>query len=929
LQLSEPLFACFTQSNVGLKIFGSDYPHMAIKSDRFQRIETLFHAALELDDVARAQLIDAQCGEDADLAAEVRRLLTASEIEEQRKGALLAEREDGEGAESTGRRIGPYVLDGLLGRGGMGVVYRAHRADGEFEQKVAIKLIDLPLATTTFRERFRQERQILAGLEHPYIARLLDGGVTANGDPYLVMEFVDGVPIHLYCEKENLSLRLRLKLFLMVCEAVQFAHQNFIVHRDLKPDNILIAADGTPRLLDFGTAKLLTPTIAAAGAGLTRDGHQSFTPQYASPEQVLGHQVTAASDTYSLGVLLYLLLTGMPPYELTELTTAELLRAICNEPPRKPVPVEALDWRLDADLEAILMKALRKEPGARYGTAAELANEIRAWLDGMPVAARRGNLRYRAVKFIRRNRISVAGSALLAASLIAGVIGVAWQAHVANEERHKAEESAADLRQLSNSLLSELDDAIKELPGSTGAQKILVTRVLEHLDRAARNAHGNRQTQLDLADAYTRLGNLQGNAYDPNLGDPGGGLKSIDAALGMARPLAAAFPHDHAVQHSLALALQSRSEILWQLGRTPDAVPIQREAVRIFEALAATNAASAAELLDAAGANGTLGDELGQVGTANLSDAPGAVAAYRRTLAYYPRVLLMDPSLARARRGILISHMKIGWVEKDIDPTAALQELQTALDASSSLPAKEQTGMSWLRLRASLLRKLGNVSSTLGHDAEAFSSLAEAENICRDLAAQDTNDPRAGFDLAVLLQDEANAYASAANSVRASDPARRRAFLQQEENKLVEAVASFNRVTTSKSEEGSVETQDYLQVRAGSVEKSLFGHTRSEALTRKALARLKSLGQEPQASGMVLSQISEAFRIAEPETLRDPAFALQCSLRAAQAAGGKSPTRLFELADAYRAAGQIEKSRATAKEALALQAPIQPSSQKP
>jgi tetratricopeptide (TPR) repeat protein len=382
------------------------------------------------------------------------------------------------------------------------------------------------------------------------------------------------------------------------------------------------------------------------------------------------------------------------------------------------------------------------------------------------------------------------------------------------------------------------------------------------------------------------------------------------------------------VQHSLALALQSRSEILWQIGRTPEGVPIQREAVRIFEALAATKDASATELLDAAGANGTLGDELGQTGTANLSDAPGAVAAYRRALTYYPRVLQMDPSLARARRGILISHMKIGWVEKDIDPMAALQELQTALDASSTLPANEQMGMSWLRLRVSLLRKLGDVSSTLGHDAEAFSFLAQAENICRDLAAKDTNDSRAGFDLAVLLQDEANAYASAANSVRASDSAHRRELLQQEENKLVESVAIFNRVALSKPEEGSLETQAYLQVRAGSVEKSLFGHTRSEALTRKALARLKSLGQEPQTSGMTLSQISEAFRIAEPETLRDPAFALQCSLRAAQAAGGHSPTRLFELADAYRAAGQIEKSRATAKEALALQTPIPPSSQK-
>jgi len=492
---------------------------MDSRTGRFERIEAIFHEALAVAEESRTELISARCEGDTGLAAEVELLLNASEMEQQQTAALLSERDTGQLIESAGRRIGPYVLDSLLGRGGMGAVYLAHRADGEFEQKVAIKLIDLPLVTATFRERFRQERQILAGLQHPYIARLLDGGVTGSGDPYLVMEFVDGVPIQQFCERENLSLRLRLKLFLEVCEAVQFAHQNFVVHRDLKPDNILVAADGTPRLLDFGTAKLLSPSYAAAGSGLTREGYQSFTPQYASPEQVLGKPVTAASDTYSLGVLLYLLLTGKQPYELAKLTTEELLRVICEEPPRKPAPAESLDWRLDADLNAILLKALRKEPSERYGTAIELGADIRAWLDGMPVAARRGTFRYKAAKFIHRNRIAVISSVLLAASMLAGVVGVAWQARVANEQRRKAEASAADLRQLSNSLLTELDEAIEQLPGTTGVQKLLITRVLEHLDRTAKDSRGNRQMQLDLADAYAKLGNIQGNTYSQNLGD--------------------------------------------------------------------------------------------------------------------------------------------------------------------------------------------------------------------------------------------------------------------------------------------------------------------------------------------------------------------------------------------------------------------------
>jgi eukaryotic-like serine/threonine-protein kinase len=277
-----------------------------------------------------------------------------------------------------------------LGRGGMGAVYLAHRVDGQFEQKVAIKLIDLPLATDLFRERFRQERQILAGLQHPFIARLLDGGVTRDGDLYLVMEYVDGVPIHRFCEEQRLTVHQRLALSMRVCEAVQFAHQNFVVHRDLKSENILVVEDGTPRLLDFGTAKLLSPSLGGPDSKLTREGYLSFTPQYASPEQVLGNPITTASDTYSLGVLLYLLLTGTLPYELKELTTAEMLRVICEAPPRRVARAADPRQRLDADLEAILLKALRKEPQERYLTAEQLASDLRAYLNGLPVAARSG-----------------------------------------------------------------------------------------------------------------------------------------------------------------------------------------------------------------------------------------------------------------------------------------------------------------------------------------------------------------------------------------------------------------------------------------------------------------------------------------------------------------------------------------------------------
>ena len=471
---------------------------MGQTTERFLRIEAIFHEALAAPSDARNGLIASLCDGDGKLAAEVSDLLQACDAEAHLTASRRLAAGVGGNRSPGPTRVGPYEVDHLLGRGGMGAVYLAHRADGQFQQQVAIKLIDLPLATEVFRERFRQERQILAELQHPYISRLLDGGVTAEGDLYLVMEYVDGVAIQRFCEEHSQTLSQRITLFLRVCEAVQFAHQHFVVHRDLKPDNILVSSDSTPRLLDFGTAKLVSPSPARPDSKLTREGYQSFTPQYASPEQVLGNPITTASDTYSLGVLLYQLLTGILPYELKELTTAEMLRVICEEPPRRPAPAVGSKARIDADLEAILLKALRKDPGERYLTAEQMGSDLHAYLAGLPVAARRGTLRYRAGKFIRRHRWGLMASTLLLLTLFAGIAGVLWQAKVATAERRKAEARSADLRQLSNSLLSELDEAIKQLPGSTGAQKLLVTRVLDHLDRMASDSHGVGSSRVDL-----------------------------------------------------------------------------------------------------------------------------------------------------------------------------------------------------------------------------------------------------------------------------------------------------------------------------------------------------------------------------------------------------------------------------------------------
>jgi tetratricopeptide (TPR) repeat protein len=799
----------------------------------------------------------------------------------------------------------------------------AHRADGNFEKQVAIKLIDLPLATDLFRERFRMERQILAGLNHPLIARLLDGGVTSDGEPFLVMEYVDGVPIHRFCEDHHLTVGQRLLLFKSVCEAVQFAHQNLVVHRDLKPDNIFVMEDGTPRLLDFGTAKLLSPSADELGSEFTRQGFQSFTPQYASPEQVLGNPITTASDTYSLGVLLYLLLTGVLPYELKEFTIAEMVRVICEQLPHRPVPFAGAGKRLDPDLEAIVLKALRKVPAERYLTAAQLAGDVQACLEGRTVSARRGTVRYRMGKFMRRHRIALLGAALVIASLTAGVGGVLWQARVANVQRRKAEARATDLRQLSNSLLSELDEAIKELPGSTGVQRLLVTRVLEHLDRMSKDAAGDRLIQLDLVNAYTRLGNIQGNPYDQNLGDAAGALVSLDKALAIAKSLTASMAVDREALRALATVEQGRSEVLWGVGKTPEAVAPMRAATQAFDKLAGERDATPALMSEAAAAYGTLGDELGQPGAPSLGDLAGAVAAYRKDLELSKRALSIDPSFARSQRALAIVLLKIANVENETDPAQALKDYELAGERFDALPDSKQDSLSSLRVRANVLRKKAMSMRELGEYTQAIPLFDQAVAIQRQISAADPKDSRSLFDVYVDLTQEAYDYEDAADPDLERDSRKRRRDLALALPLLKEAeLIALQLLKENPSNDEWKATLADVQVRMGTAEQSLgiFGDSEKQSAT--GLATLKELASKhPDSLWMFEFEVAGLLTV-KPTTLRDPRLAVACAEREALLTKRKQPDGLLSLARAYRSAGQMERARATAREGLALLPPV-------
>ena len=891
---------------------------MTVSSVFLRRLEAVFHEALTTSELLRPAMLEAMCHGDTVLLEEVRSLLKAYEAEKAATASCRSAAQKSPEELADRKRLGPYELDRLIGRGGMGAVYLAHRADGQFEQQVAIKLIDLPLATNVFQEQFRRERQILARLSHPNIARMLDGGVSEDGELYLAMEYVDGLPIQRYCTQHSLSVRERIELFKSVCAAVRFAHQNLIIHRDLKADNILVQEDGTPKLLDFGTAKVLTTANALGEGEFTRHGFHSFTPQYASPEQVLEQPISTASDIYSLGVLLFLLTAGVLPYELREFTTDEMIRVICREePPRRSD--KAGSGTLDLDIDAIVLKALRKEPDERYASVDQLVADLQAYLDGRPVAARAGNFYYHALKFARRNKVSLAGLTLLSITMLVGTGGVLWQAHIAKVERRKAEARADDLRKLSNSLLSEIDEAIQKLPGSTPAQKLLISAVLEHLDRAAQDAAGDPQMEMDLANAYIRMGNVQGNPYDQNIGDAQGALTSLDKALSIASAVVRQQPKDTIAAHCRGWALQSRSEVLFGMGRTQEAVETMRRAAATYEEVASRPSAKVDALMDAATAYGGLGDELGQSGTASLSDPVGAVAAFRKSLELDELIVKLDPSFTRASRGIAINHAKIAKIEAETDPAAALVHYSEAVNGMNSLPEATRAALPNRRMLANTLAKEGFTLKEIGRYKEALSYLGQAKAIDQPFLIADPNDTRAANDLMAILENEAECFEDRSQGIFAGERTDRLADAAGALKSLSEARSLVERLLQREPENLTLQsTLGLLLVRISRQQLALHQTEGTLELATRGTAILRAVGKQQNAHGDDLDAVATGLTIVLPPRLRDPQLAVECAERMVEMSHHRKPGFLLTLARAYRAAGQSQKARAAAQQGLAL-----------
>ncbi len=584
---------------------------------KWQQIKEIFGEAVELSAAngERERFLRSQAAADSEIIREVRRLLAADEkndsVNPMANVAHLwrddGDEDDAAAEDLTGRRIGDYRIVREIGRGGMGVVFEARREAEDFSQTIALKILRGAAADSTeIARRFRRERQILAVLEHPHIARMLDGGRGADGTPFLAMEFVAGKPVAEFCGEKNLNVNERLRLFLQICDAVSFAHSRLVVHRDLKPSNILVTDDGAVKLLDFGISKILSDEENAE-KNRTLTGFAMMTPQYASPEQIRGETLATASDIYTLGLILYELLTGAPAYDFPNFRADEMAKIIAEvelvrpsflvsrpSPPKSGDTSENKGQRtnhkpqitnpklLRGDLDNIVLKALRKEPSRRYASVEQLAGDIRRHLEGLPVTARPDTAAYRLEKFVKRHRAAVIAVILIFLTLIGGIAATTWQAVRARRQQALAEQRFNQVRELGNNIVFKYYAEAEKLPNSTVIRQMFVDDSLAYFDNLAQDASADDRLKSELARTFLQIGKVQGLPTSPNLGNTAGAIANYRKGIELLEPLAEK-SQDTLLQGDLVRACAEYAVVLRQNGNTAESGEAFEKAVRLAE----------------------------------------------------------------------------------------------------------------------------------------------------------------------------------------------------------------------------------------------------------------------------------------------------------------------------------------------------------
>ncbi len=698
------MFVAFSDENrASLKVNKINFPFFFMNPEQWKQVKEIFNEAVELAHAERLSFIEQKSGGDALIIKEVQTLLESDEEAEdfiENPLAAVSHLVRDETA-LAGKKIGVYAIEREIGRGGMGAVFLASRTD-DFERRVALKLIKRGFDTDDIIRRFRHERQILAALDHPNITRLLDGGATDDGLPYLVMDYVEGLPLNRYAEENNLAINERLKLFLQICAAVIYAHQNLVIHRDIKPSNILVTKDGTPKLLDFGIAKLTAPNSPQT---LERHSTQMMTPEYASPEQILGLTVTTAADIYSLGVVLYELLTGRRPFEIKSDNPIEVAKIITDSAPVKPSSVvtrnrkigthwqAAVSTQLKGDLDNIILMAMRKEPERRYSSVEQFAEDINRYLKDLPIIAREDSFSYRASKFVSRNKAGVAAVAGIVAALIGGLATTKRQARIARRQRDKAEK----VNQFLQRMLASAD------PRAVGKD----VKVIEVLEIAAESLETDFEHQPEIAaDLKTTLGRTY-----LGLGQFESAEKYLKSALEIRLAL---FPRKSL---EVALSLNNYGKLLTEKGDLNRAEPLYLESLKTLRELLGNKSLTVAEVLE------------------NVGYLSGLKARYEESMRFYEEELAIrkahfgenHPDVARTMG-------KLGNILTVLDR----RDVAEPLHRQSLRILRKLHGREHPDIISSIFNLVGTIYLTHAEEAEALSR--ESLAMCRKILGEEHTD---------------------------------------------------------------------------------------------------------------------------------------------------------------------------------------------
>lgn len=874
-------------------------------SEEFQRLRQAFEQVLAAPPQDRTVILSELTGNEPALAGELRRMLLSHAKLDSLLDQPLVSSEIAPPSAITNRigsRVGPYLLERELGQGGMGVVYRATRVDGTFQRRVAIKILRRDRNGDLFLERFQRERQILAQLNHPHIAAILDGGATSEDEPYFVMEYVDGVPITTYCQSHALSVDQKLDLFLQICDAVQYAHRSLTVHRDLKPGNILVTEAGAVKLLDFGIAKLIDaespPPVEAANTAAI------LTPEYTSPEQIRREPITTSADVFALGILLYEITTGEHPFRRKGSLPHEVMRAICEDDPPAPSTVSPRASRyLRGELDAIVLTALRKQTAWRYPSVEQFADDVGRYRRGWPVFAKGNGVSYRLRKFVRRQWLPLTAATLLMFLLVAGILSTKRQARIADDARRNAEHLRAqaereratadrervaaeqagriaseqrslaemrtqeveierqrerqryrEVRSLASSLLFELYDGIRDLAGSTTARRLIVTKAQQELELLSADSGKDIAVERDLAAAYERMGELRVDPHRPNKKDAAAALDAYNHAF----------------------------ELRKKIASNPDAVPADRRELALSLA--------------------KLGD--GQYYAANVKQA---VLSYQQAWDLAQALWRADPGNASLQRAVAqVGERRCFGILASGNTRGAIESCREGIATSSQLAATFPDDVEVQRIVA------GNEVS--------FANALRLSQKPRDAAAETRQALEALHRLEILAPNNAEyrRQASSAETILASSLA-----AGGDSQGSTEA---FRRAVRSMEIAVEIDPSDLgspLRLAVTLLEFSHKMETGSDQAgahdaAREALQLLSETATKPEAGPIEWNEYADALLKVDWPDLQQPVKALSLAQKAAASTGRRNPFILDTLAWAYFRSGDASKAIAAEREALSL-----------